>query len=81
MKKKPGLNDKFYIKGKFFQTFEEMMEYAKKWPDEPVDLNHYREFLDERFIEAQANAAMNPNFTNRTAFELLRMNTNWTEGL
>jgi len=75
----PTQNSNFYCKGKFFDTFDEMMEYNKKWPDSPLDLAHYREFLDQRFKEAELNVNANPDITNRTIFKMLRWCTDWTD--
>lgn len=69
----------YYSRGKFFNTFEEMMEALKIWNDEPCDLEYYRQFLDERFREAEMNVHANPEVTNRTIFRLLRMNTDWVD--
>ena len=69
----------YYSRGKFFETFQEMVEALKIWDDEPCDLAYYREFLDERFREAELNLQANPEVTNRTIFKLLRMNTDWVK--
>lgn len=68
-----------YYKGKFFETLEEMAEYARKWPDEQIDLIQYREFLDMKWKEAKRNLEMRGTLTNREAYMLLRMNTDWVE--
>jgi hypothetical protein len=67
----------FYYHGKSFESMDEMVEYALSWPDLPVDLEDFRDFLEQRFKEAEMNVAANPNFSNRTLYLLLRMNTDW----
>lgn len=68
---------KCYSKGKFFDCLDELIEYEKIWPSSPADLEEYRRFLDQRFEEAKLNLEMNPSFSNRDVFFLLRMNTEW----
>jgi len=58
-------------KGEWFDTAEETMEYAKKWPDLQVDLEKYRKFLDNRFEEAKMNLEMRGSLTNRESYKLL----------
>lgn len=72
-------HNEVFLHGKMFQSIEEATEYHLKWRDSPIDLEEYRKFLDERFNEACMNAELNPAFTNRTAFLLLRMTTDWIE--
>ena len=69
----------FYCLGKYFSTFEEMMEFNDKWPEMEVDLDYLKMFFDDRFKEAKMNKQANPSFTNRQAFTLLKMSCEWCE--
>jgi hypothetical protein len=69
----------FYYDGKEFDNEEEWKAYIKQWPDQPLDLEGYRLFLDQRYREAECNLSINPNFSTKTAYKLLRINTDWTE--
>jgi hypothetical protein len=73
------IEKKAYLAGKYFNMAQEMLAYAEKWPDEPIDLIEYREFLDQRWREAKTNLEVRGSLTNREAYSLLRMNTDWTE--
>lgn len=68
-----------YYAGKYFDTVEEMLAYSEKWPNEPLDLIEYREFLDQRWREAKINLQSGASLTNLHAYSLLRMSTDWTE--
>jgi len=72
-----GEKQKFYNHGKIFESFDDMEKYSQEWPDEPLDLEHFRKFLDDRFKEALINKQLDPSITNRTMYRLLRLNTDW----
>ena len=64
----------FFTKGKVFQKFEDLVEYEKTWPDQPLDLEWFKTELSHRELEARANKeAHGDAFTNRMAWKLLRM--------
>lgn len=80
--KKEELNSKpkikrFYINGKFFDTFEEMREYAKNWGDQPIDLKEFERYMELKVTESRMNAKINAQFTNRMMYKLLRSYTDW----
>ena len=68
-----------YYQGKFFDTLQEMLEYANKWPDLPFDLQAYKVFLNMRLEEAITNSSINKTLTNRAVYRILRMNTDWCD--
>jgi len=74
-------NNKYscFYHGKYFDSPQDMTEYARKWPDLPADLEYYRVFLDQRMKEAEMNVQANPEFTNRHLFSLLMMHTEWAK--
>lgn len=65
-----------YFAGKYFDTVDEMLEYSSKFPDMPLDLEWYRDFLDMRFREAEHTAqiwqSQRQVFTNRHAILVLK---------
>lgn len=68
----------FYLHGKYFDTFEEMMDFGGKWPDMPLDLDAFRRFLDQRYDEAKLNFELREGkFTNRAAYYFLYVNCEW----
>lgn len=69
----------FYYNGKKFDSFEEMMAYAHKFPHLPCDIEYFEKFFADRLLELKMNLEMNPDFTNLTAFKLIRMNTDWVK--
>ena len=69
----------YFFHGKFFDTMEEMLDYARKWPESPVDLEWFKTFLDQRYQEAILNAQMNPEFDNIDLFRMLRVSTDWVD--
>lgn len=60
-----------FYKGKSFKTVEEMVEYAKSWPDLPADLEYWQEFFKDRLMEIIMNSNTTENFTNKMAQILL----------
>jgi hypothetical protein len=61
------------IHGKYFDTVEEMVEYADIWPTLPANIEFFKSFLETRLEELEINLMMNPDMTNEEAFELLRI--------
>lgn len=66
-------NTKVYFNGKQFMSLIEAIEYERKWPEMPLDLEQFKKFLELRFHEAETNSSINPYFTNRMMYELLKM--------
>ena len=67
----------FFSKGKFFDSFEEMVDYRKKWPDMPLDIEWFKEEMRGIINCIELNKECNPGFTNRQAWGVLRMDTDW----
>ena len=67
-----------YLLGKVHDSLEDAIAYEIKWRDEPADLEYYKKFLDWRLSEAHVNVSVNPAFTNRMLYKLLRANTDWS---
>lgn len=79
--KKEELNSKpkikrFSIHGKFFDTFEEMINYSLDFAELPLDIKEFEKQMSLRVDEAKMNS-QNPNFTNRMMYKLLRSYTDW----
>ena len=72
-------NSNFYWAGRYFNTVEEMDDYIKKWPNEQLDLEEYRKFLEQRWQEAKTNLEMRGSLTNREAYALLNIYTHWAK--
>jgi hypothetical protein len=68
---------KYYYHGKFFDTFEEMVDYAKAFPEMPFDIEYFKQFLNDRYKEAEMNNELKESVTNRFVFKLLRKQTDW----
>lgn len=73
-KTKPG---RFFYKGKTFDNEKDFSEYVAAWPDMPLDLKQFEDDLRTRVWEAAMNSAMNEGFTNRDAYKLIRLATDW----
>jgi hypothetical protein len=67
------MTKEFFSHGKYFDSFEEMMEYCKGFGSLPCDTDYFQNFLDDRFTEILINKQMNPLFTNNDAFDLLSL--------
>ena len=66
--------EQFYSKGKFFDSFDELLEFERKWPNMQLDLVEYKKFLDERYKEAEMNLKLRGSFTNKEAYSILAAN-------
>lgn len=71
--------EKFFAKGKYFDSFEELLEYERKWPEMQLDLQDFKNFLDQRYREAEMNLKFRGTFTNKEAYLLLRGTTDWID--
>lgn len=73
------MSKKFFYCGRYFDTYDEFIQYVKDWPDQQVDVDWLQDFLDQRLKEIQLNLSMKKSLTNREAFLLIRINTDWVE--
>lgn len=71
----------FYLHGKYFTTFEEMYKYSIEFPDLPLDVEQFKRDMQDRIREAEMNFQINPEFTNRMMYKLLRASTDWAVGI
>jgi hypothetical protein len=71
--------NKFCYHGRCFHTLDEMIEYGKNFPDMPFDFEWFKSWISSRIMEAVTNSQINPEMTNREAYGILRMSTDWVE--
>lgn len=70
--------DKFYIHGKFFENEDEFWKFSIDWPDLPFDLREFKHQMDLRVKEAEMNNQIRGGkMTNREAYQILRLSTDW----
>lgn len=68
----------FYHAGKTYDNEEDFCNAVKAWPDEPVDLEEFEHQLKLRLKEVKMNAeARGGALTNRQAYQILRLSTDW----
>lgn len=73
-------NSKYYSYGKYFDSSDEMLAYCRKWPDLPLDIEEFERQMQMRIDEAKLNfQCSRGRWTNRDAYKLLRMHTDWVE--
>lgn len=69
-----------YLHGKYFETLEDLKQYHEKWPDLPLDIEEFERQMQMRINEAKMNfECSGGRWTNRDAYKLLRMQTDWVE--
>ena len=66
----------FFAHGKFFETEEEFLKFCLEWPEMPFDLDDFRAQMEIKIREVELNASMQP-ITNRMAYRILRLSTEW----
>lgn len=67
-----------FLHGKYFETDEEMLAFAKKWPHVPADSEQLEIFLHERIREAEINIIINPDLTNSEMYNILKTSLDCT---
>lgn len=60
---KSDAGPEFYLKGKYFNTLEDMCKYGIKFPELPLDVEQFKRDMQDRISEAEMNSRMNPEFT------------------
>lgn len=69
---------RFYLHGKFFDTFEEMRDYDKNWGDLSLDIDEFKRQMN-LIIKCFENVSkkISPTFSNKDAYISLRYYTDW----
>jgi hypothetical protein len=76
----PTETSQYFSHRKYFETLEEMLQYCENWGDMPLDLKEFENQMKIRIQEAKDNYELRGgNFTNRDAYRLLRMSTDWVD--
>lgn len=73
------MSKNFFYCGRYFDTYDEFIQYVKDWPDQQVDMDWIEDFMRQRTDEMRLNLDMRKSLTNREAFLLLRLSTDWVE--
>lgn len=68
-------SNRFFYKGKYFDSENEFFEYANQWGNLPADIDYWEGFLKDRLNEIKMNIAMtNGGFSNRSVAILFGLN-------
>lgn len=70
----------FHFRGKYFNSIKDICKYGMEFPDLPLDVEQFKRDMQDRIREAEMNSQMNPEFTNRMMYRLLRASTDWAVG-
>ena len=65
-------NKNFYFQGKFFETFDEMLEYYKIWEQSKLDEKTAKEMTDKIMEQILVNVFLYSEFTNKEFNEYLQ---------
>ena len=72
------MKTQYYAHGKFFDNERDFWIYCYEWENMPFDLEDFKRQMDLRIKEAEMNNAMRDGkMTNRQAYQILRLSTDW----
>jgi hypothetical protein len=73
-----GKKGRFYAHGRFFEDEREFFQFLNNWPDMPWDRLEFKAQMQMRLDELEMNDIIRGGkLTNREAYEILRLCTNW----